>query len=76
LKIFGPKEEEEIADHLEDLGVNERIILKEMFKEMSRRVWRGLICRRIGKLGDWREALFNTISKMDVSVSTENFLTS
>jgi len=38
-------------DHLGDLGIDERIILKLIFKKSDRRVWIGLIWLRIGTGG-------------------------
>ena len=38
-------------DHLGDLGIDERIILKLIFNKSDRRVWIGLIWLRIGTGG-------------------------
>jgi len=42
-----PKERE----HLEDLGVDRRIILKGIFKKWDEEAWTGLLYLRIGTVG-------------------------
>jgi hypothetical protein len=40
------------GDHLKDLSVDERIILKWLFEKLERRAWTGYIWLRIGAGGD------------------------
>jgi hypothetical protein len=38
--------------HLEYLDVDGRLILKQIFKKYKQRKWTGLICLRIGTVGE------------------------
>jgi hypothetical protein len=50
------------GDHLEDPGVDGRIILKRICKKWDRQAWIGLICLRIDR---WR-ALVNAVINLQV----------
>jgi hypothetical protein len=41
----------EEREHLEDLGIDRRIILKLIFKKWDEEAWTGFLCLRIGTDG-------------------------
>jgi hypothetical protein len=60
-------------DHLEDQGIDGRIIFEQVLRETG---WKSVDLMHLVQDRDWWQALVNTVMNLWVSQKVENFLTS